>query len=176
MKALVISANGFEDMELFYPIYRLKEEGWDVTLASTNSGTIAGKHAYEARVDAIISKVDPKGYDLLVIPGGKGPEEVRLDGSALRIVKHFFDQNKPVAAICHGAQVLVSAEAVDGRKLTCWKGIRDDVIAAGGRYSDETVIVDGNLVTSRMPDDLPNFMRETLKLAAKLRGKVARAA
>ena len=176
MKALVISANGFEDMELFYPSYRLKEEGWDVTLASTNTGTIAGKHGYEAKVDTLISKVNPKDYDLLVIPGGKAPEEVRLDGGALRVVKHFFDENKPVAAICHGPQVLVSAEVVEERRLTCWKGIRDDVIAAGGKYSDDAVIVDGNLVTSRMPDDLPSFMRETLKLAAKLRGKVARAA
>jgi protease I len=177
MKALVISANGFEDLELYYPIYRLKEEGWDVTLSAPATGTISGKHGYEAKVDVQLSQVNPREYDLLIIPGGKAPEEVRLDGSALGIVRHFFDQNKPVAAICHGPQVLVSAGVIKGRNVTCWKGVKDDVVAAGAGYSDASVVVDWNLITSRMPDDLPEFMREVLNLIAGTLGvKVERAA
>lgn len=173
MKALVIAADGFEDMELFYPIYRLKEQGWDVTLAAPNVETITGKHGYSVTPDLPTSEVNPDGYEILVIPGGKGPEEVRLDGDALEIVRHFFELKKTVASICHGAQVLVSAGVLKDRKATCWKGVKDDIIAAGAAYSDSEVVVDGNLVTSRMPDDLPAFMRETIIAAARSAAKMA---
>lgn len=173
MKALVIAADGFEDMELYYPLYRLKEEGWDVTLAGPDKGIITGKHGYSVITDTTFSKPYPKDYDLLVIPGGKGPETVRIDLDALNIVKYFFANDKPVASICHGAQVLVSANVLKGRKATCWKGIRDDIIAAGAKYSDSEVVVDGNLVSSRMPDDLPAFMREVFRITAATRVKKA---
>ena len=166
MRALIISADGFEDLELMYPLYRLREDGWDVTVAGPLMGPITGKHGYQVFTDTQFSKVDTAGYGVLVIPGGRAPEEVRLDPEAIRIIRNFFDQKKPVGAICHGAQALISAGVVEGKKLTCWKGIRDDVIAAGGKYHDVEAIVDGNLVTSRMPDDLPAFMRELSILAA----------
>jgi len=166
MRALIISADGFEDMELYYPVYRLKEDGWDVTLAAPKEGVITGKHGYGATVDLPLAKVKPEDYDLLIIPGGKAPEEVRLNKDAITIIEWFFDEQKPVAAICHGPQALISAGVLKGRKLTCWKGIKDDVIAAGALYEDKEVVVDRNLVTSRMPGDLPAFMRETLDLAA----------
>ena len=169
MKALIMSADGFEDSELLYPLYRLKEEGYDVVLAAPEKRTITGKHSYTVSADMPISKVNPKDYDLLVLPGGKGPEEVRLEANALKIVKHFFDMNKPVASICHGPQVLISAGVLEDRKATCWKGIKDDIIAAGARYDDKEVVVDGNLVTSRMPSDLPAFMRETIRIAGEKR-------
>jgi len=173
MKALVIAADGFEDMELFYPVYRLREQGWDVTLAAPGTKTITGKHGYAIKPDLPISEVNPDGYSVLIIPGGKGPEEVRLDPDALDVVRHFFELKKPVAAICHGPQVLVSAGVLKGRKATCWRGVKDDGVAAGARYSDAEVVVDGNLVTSRMPDDLPAFMRETIVLAAMAIKKMA---
>ncbi len=173
MKALVISADGFEDMELFYPVYRLREHAWQVTVAAPRAVTITGKHGYSIMPDLPTSEVNPDGYALLVIPGGKGPEEVRLDKDALKIVRRFFELKKPVAAICHGPQVLISAGVMKGRKATCWRGVRDDMVAAGADYSDEEVVVDGNLVTSRMPDDLPAFMRETMDLAAKSAAKMA---
>jgi len=166
MKALLISADGFEDMELFYPSYRLKEEGWKVTLAAPKMGVITGKHAYGADVDMALEDVNPEGYDLLIVPGGKAPEEVRLNQDALDIIRWFMDARRPVAAICHGAQALISAGVVKGRDMTCWKGVRDDLIAAGANYHDDEVVVDGNLVTSRMPGDLPAFMRETFKVVA----------
>ena len=105
---------------------------------------------------------------MLVIPGGRSPERVRIHQEAVRIVREFLESKKPVAAICHGPQLLISAGAVKGRRMTCWIGIRDDVIAAGGIYEDTEVVVDegedaGKIITSRKPDDLPAFCREILK-------------
>ena len=162
-KILIISADGFEDLELFYPYYRLKEEGCTVEIAS-NAEKITGKHGYSIRVDKKFSEIKPEEYDGLVIPGGKGPEKVRLDKDALEIVKHFFKENKPVASICHGVQVLISAQVIKGKRATCWYGVKDDLIAAGGEFLDQEVVVDGNLVSSRHPGDLPAFMREFIKL------------
>jgi len=166
MKALILAGDGFEDMELFYPMYRLLEQGYEVTVAAPEAKTLTGKHGYTIKPDITIAKVKAEGYGLLVIPGGKGPESVRLEPNAAEIVKHFMNNDKPVAAICHGPQVLVSAGVLEGRRATCWKGVRDDLAAAGAEYHDAECVVDGNLVTSRMPDDLPAFMRETFRLAA----------
>lgn len=167
MKALIISADNFEDLELFYPLNRLKEEGVDVKIASMEKGSINGKHGYSANVDLTFNDVNPEGYDLLVISGGKAPEKVRLNEKALEITKHFFDRNKPVAAICHGSQVLISAGVAKGRKATCYIGVRDDLKVAGASYEDKEVVVDGNLITSRNPNDLYAFGKEIVKLIKK---------
>ncbi|MCQ1534941.1 type 1 glutamine amidotransferase [Methanosarcina sp. KYL-1] len=164
MKAIIFGADGFEDLELFYPHQRLKEKGITVHVASMQKGPIRGKHGYEIAADLAFRDADPADYDILVIAGGKGPEKVRLDKAALEIVKHFFRENKPVAAICHGPQVLISAGVIKARKATCWIGIRDDLIAAGALYEDSEVVVDGNLVTSRQPFDLYAFGREMVRL------------
>jgi intracellular protease, PfpI family len=164
MKALVFGADGFEDLELFYPYHRLKEEGITTHVASIKKGSIKGKQGYEIDVDIAFKDVNPADYQILVISGGKGPEKMRLDESALEIARHFFKENKPVAAICHGPQVLISAGIIKGRKATCWPGIRDDIIAAGALYEDKEVVIDGNFVSSRSPDDLHAFGREMIKL------------
>ncbi|AAM05914.1 TPA: type 1 glutamine amidotransferase [Methanosarcina acetivorans] len=164
MKALVFGADGFEDLELFYPYHRLKEEGITTHVASMKKGPITGKHGYEITADIAFKDVNSADYDIIVISGGKGPEKMRLDKDALEIVKNFFKKNKPVASICHGPQVLVSADVIKGRKATCWIGIRDDIIAAGAQYEDSEVVVDGNLVSSRNPGDLHAFGREMIKL------------
>ncbi len=168
MKALIISADNFEDSELLYPYYRIKEEGWTVDVAAARMGQITGKHGYSVTVDKTFEEVDPAQYDLLVIPGGKAPEEVRLSKDALRIVKSFFADDKYVASICHGPQVLISAGEIAGKSVTCWQGIKDDIIAAGGRYHDTEVVLDGNLISSRKPDDLPAFMREVVSVMREL--------
>ncbi len=165
MRALILAADGFEDSELLVPMYRLEEEGFRVEVATPLGQKVAGKHGYEVAGTTDLSRVRPDDYDLVVIPGGRAPETVRLDEGAVACVRAMFDRGKIVAAICHGAQVLVSAGAVRGRKLTCWQGIRDDVKAAGANFRDEEVVVDGNLVTSRMPQDLAAFCRELVKLA-----------
>ena len=176
MKVLILGADGFEDLELMYPLYRVREEGHELTLAGREKGMITGKHGYEAMVDTPFSKVDPAAYDLLIIPGGRAPESVRLDMDAIKIVRHFFEKDKLVGAICHGIQVLISAGVLKGREVTCWRGVKDDAIAAGAKYHDREAVVDGNLVTSRMPDDLPAFIREIHKVAHARAAKVGKAA
>jgi protease I len=163
MKAIIISADNFEDTELFYPLHRLKEEGVAVEVASGKEGAITGKHGYSIQVDLTLNRVKPEEFDLLVLPGGRAPERVRLEEKALEIARYFFDKNKPVGAICHGVQVLISAGVIRGRKATCFIGIRDDLKSAGAQYEDKEVVVDGNLVTSRNPDDLYAFGRELVR-------------
>jgi protease I len=146
----------------------LKEEGITTHVASMKKGTITGKHGIPMEVDVAFKDINPADYDILVISGGRGPEKMRLDKDALEITKHFFNEKKPVAAICHGPQVLVSAGVIKGRKATCWIGIRDDIIAAGAYYEDKEVVVDGNLVSSRSPDDLYAFGREMIAICNHL--------
>src|SRR5665647_2171108 len=163
MKALIISADNFEDSELLVPYYRLKEAGVEVVVASMNHGAITGKHGYEVPVDMTLDDVNPDDYAILVLPGGAAPAEVRKNPKALEITRAFFVQSKPVATICHGPQILISAGLMQGRRATCYKSVADELKEAGALYEDREVVVDANLVTSREPADLPAFMRETMK-------------
>jgi protease I len=167
MKALMISADNFEDLELFFPYYRLKEEGISVDIASMKKGKIKGKHGYEIAVDKTFEEVDPEDYDILILPGGKAPEAIRKDGTAVGIAKFFIAGKRPVAAICHGPQTLITAGVMKGRRATSYKSVAPEMKEAGALYEDEEVVVDGNLVTSRQPSDLPAFMRETMKMLKK---------
>jgi archaeal arginyl aminopeptidase len=169
MKALIISADNFEDSELLVPFYRLKEAGIEVSVASLNHGTITGKHGYEVAVDTTLDEVAPDDYALLVLPGGKAPAALRKEPKALEIARSFFASSKPVAAICHGPQILISAGLLRGRYATCYKSVADELKVAGALYEDREVVVDANLVTSRQPSDLPAFMRETMKLAMEVK-------
>lgn len=164
MKILIISADGFEDLELFVPYYRFKEADIEVVIASMKKGKIKGKHGYELNVDKILDDINPHDYDVLFLPGGKAPEAVRKNSAALEIAKHFFKENKPVLAICHGPQILVSAGLLKGRHATAYKTVAPEVKEAGGIYEDREVVKDGNLVTSRQPEDLPVFVREAMKM------------
>jgi protease I len=167
MKALIISADNFEDTELLVPYYRLKEEGMAVDVASMKKGKIKGKHGYEVEATMSLGEVDPEGYDILVLPGGKAPEAVRKEKEAIRIAKYFFEKNKPVSAICHGPQTLITAGLLRGRHATCYKSVAPEMKEAGALYEDKEVVIDGNLVTSRQPSDLPAFMRETIRKLKK---------
>jgi len=167
MKALIISADNFEDSELLVPYYRLKEEGIDVHIASVKKGWIKGKHGYEVEATMSLKQVKGEDYDILILPGGKAPEAIRKEKEAINIAKHFFENNKPISAICHGPQTLISAGLLRNRRATCYKSVVQELKDAGARYEDTEVVVDGNLVTSRQPSDLPVFMRETMKLIKK---------
>lgn len=160
MRALILVADNVEDLEFFYPYYRLLEEGFDVDVATPDGQKIVGKHGYDFKPNASFAQVNASDYDLLVLPGGKAPETVRLQPEAVEIAKTMLESDKTVAAICHGVQTLISADVLHGRKATCWKGIRDDLKAAGAEYFDREVVVDGNLISSRSPEDLPAFCRE----------------
>ncbi len=162
MQGIILAEDGFEDLELFYPYHRLREEGIEMKIASSQS-EITGKRGYQIRTDLRYEDVNPEDFDILVIPGGKSPERVRLNSHALKIVKHFFANNKPVAIICHGVQVLISAGVVKGRKIACWYGVKDDLIAAGGEFVDG-VAVDGKLVSARHPGDLADWMKEFVRI------------
>ena len=163
MKALIMSADNFEDSELLVPYYRLKEAGIEVTVASLGRGAIKGKHGYEVAVDKTLDDVNADDYAILVLPGGAAPAVVRKEAKALEIARTFFALEKPVAAICHGPQILISAGLLQGRRATCYKSVADELKGAGALYEDREVVVDGKLVTSRQPADLPAFMRETMK-------------
>jgi protease I len=171
MKALMISADNFEDLELFVPYYRFKEEGITVDVVSMKKGKIKGKHGYEMEVNRTLDEVDPDEYDILVLPGGKAPETVRKQPRAVEIARAFFEKNKPVSAICHGPQTLIAAGLLKGRRATCYRTVAPELMEAGALYEDRDVVVDGNLVTSRQPSDIPAFLRETLK---KLNARAAR--
>ena len=168
MKALIISADNFEDSELLMPYYRLKEEGIEVDVASMKPGSIKGKHGYEVKVTKTLNEVNAGDYDILILPGGKAPEAVRKEKKALDLARYFLEKNRPVAAICHGGQTLISAGLVKGRRVTCYKSVAPEMKEAGARYEDAEVVVDNNLISSRQPADLPAFMREIMK---KLKGR-----
>ena len=172
-KAVFLTADKFEDMEVFFPLFRLMEMGWQVDVAAPDKKQISGEHGYELEPTITIDKVNPDNYDLLLIPGGfpdGAPATVRKIKKAQEITKSFFERNKLVASICHGPWTLASADVIKGRRLTSYwhDGVPEDVRAAGGKWEDEEVVVDGNLITSRWPMDLPAFMREITKKIEKL--------
>ncbi|BCO09904.1 glutamine amidotransferase [Desulfolithobacter dissulfuricans] len=167
MKVLIISGDMFEDTELLVPWYRLLEENIDVDIASIRAGTITGKHGYKVTAKKSLDEIDPSSYDLLILPGGKAPAKLRENERLLALVRHFFSENKTVAAICHGPQILVSAGVLAGRRVTCYRGMAEELKSGGADYKDQAVVVDGNLITSRVPGDLPVFMREIMKKCRK---------
>jgi protease I len=163
LKILIISADGFEDSELLAPQRRMKEEGIDVDIASLVRGPIKGKHGFEVEAHLGIDEVRQQDYDALILPGGKAPATLRKSRAVLEVVRAFFDAGKPISAICHGPQVLISAGVLTGRSATCYATVAKELRAAGAHYQNSDVVVDGNIVTSRQPADLPAFLRETVK-------------
>jgi protease I len=178
-RAIVLTADKFEDFELFVPYFRMMEEGIAVDVAAPAKETITGENGYFfENVDLTIDEVDPEMYDLLFIPGGHphgAPTTVRNSKKAQEIARDFFKTDKLVAAICHGPYLLVSADLVAGRHLTSFwgDGVPDEITAAGGIYEDKDVVVDGNLITSRWPMDLPAFMQEVLRAVRKQSAPIA---
>ena len=172
-RVIILTADKFEDFELFVPYFRFMEEGIAVDVAAPAKEKITGENGYIfENVDLTIDEVDPTKYDLLFVPGGHpngAPTTVRKNGKAQEIARAFFTAGKPVAAICHGPYLLVSAGVVAGRRLTSFwgDGVPAEIKAAGGIYLDKDVVVDGNLVTSRWPMDLPAFMQEVMRVVKK---------
>jgi protease I len=168
-RAIILTADRFEDLELYVPMFRLLEAGWQVDIAAPTMDEISGEHGYGAHPDLTIADADPGAYDLLFIPGGfpdGAPATVRAITNALEITREFMKAGKPVTSICHGPWTLVSADVVRGRRLTSYwhDGVPEEITSAGGRWEDSAVVVDDNLVTSRWPMDLPAFTREMMAL------------
>ncbi len=169
-RAVVLTADRYEDFELYIPVFRLVEAGWHVDIAAPTTERIVGEVGYTIVPDMLIDAVDPSTYDLLLIPGGfptGAPTTVRNTPHARKVTTSFMSANKPVAAICHGPYVLVSADVIRGRSLTSYwyDGVPEEIKAAGGNWIDDEVVVDGNLVTARWPMDIPAFTREMMRVA-----------
>jgi protease I len=167
-KVLILATDGFEQSELFKPRESLIDAGATVTLASIGTDPIQGMQHQEKgstiTPDLTLGAVDVGDYDALLIPGGVGnPDTMRMEEQALQIVRAFFAADKPVAAICHGPWLLAEADVIDGRTVTSWPSIRTDLRNAGAEVVDKEVQVDGRLITSRKPDDIPAFTEALIK-------------
>jgi protease I len=158
-RVLIFAAPDFEDMELLYPLYRLREEGAEVVVAGIGEDPYRGKKGYyPLQVDTHVDRIEASGFDALVIPGGYAPDKLRRVEKVLEVVRQMNDEGKTIGVICHAGWVPISAGILKGKRMTCVSAIKDDVINAGADYVDEPVVVDGNLITSRVPDDLPKFL------------------
>ena len=161
--AILVEAE-YQDLEVHYPRLRLKEEGAEVIVVGTGSARrYVGKYGYPVDVNRDAKDVDPTTLDGLIIPGGWAPDRMRQSLDMLELVMAMARSGKVIGCICHGGWVLSSANVVQGRRLTSYIAIRDDLVHAGADWVDEEVVVDGNLITSRKPDDLPAFMRAIIK-------------
>ena len=178
LRVAILATNGFEQSELLEPRRALHEAGADTQVISLQAGQIRGWNhkdwGQDVAVDATLDAVDVKDFDGLLLPGGvMNPDTLRTQPTAVAFVKGFFDAGKPVAAICHGPWTIIEAGAVKGRKLTSWPSLRTDITNGGGHWTDAEVVVDGNLVTSRKPDDLPAFNRELVAVFSKVHSRQA---
>lgn len=169
MDALVLTADGFEDSEFSYPYYRLQEAGWDVDVMTPGGESVEGKHGYVFEADRRFESADPSAladeYDLLVLPGGGGPETLRTEAPvAADIVAAFDDRDAPIASICHGVQLMISADILEGREVTGYWPLEVDVENAGATYVDDAAVVDDNIVSARYPGDLPAWLSAVLEV------------
>ncbi|WP_294819325.1 type 1 glutamine amidotransferase domain-containing protein [uncultured Flavobacterium sp.] len=167
-KVAILATNGFEESELKSPKEHLEQQGWTAEIVSLKSGTIKawadGNWGSDYKVDKTLDEVKSGDYHALVLPGGViNPDQLRRSEDAIAFVKSFFEEKKPVAAICHGPQILIDAEVVDGRELTSFFSVKKDLMNAGANWKDEEVVVDNGLVTSRTPDDLPAFNKKMVE-------------
>ncbi|HSX57113.1 MAG TPA: type 1 glutamine amidotransferase domain-containing protein [Sphingomonas sp.] len=171
-RVLMIATDGFEESELMKPRQALLDAGARVVLASLKMDPIRGETAGEKGAaippDALVADMDSGDFDALVLPGGVGnPDRLRLDRRTVELVQEFFDDGKVVAAICHAPWLLVEADIVDGRRVTGWPSVRTDLANAGATVVDAEVVIDGNLITSRKPDDIPMFVDAIKSLLAE---------
>ena len=164
----VVTDSLYEDLEVWYPTIRLREAGAQVKVLSTHpAGTvIKSEHGYDVKVDDSIADASADDFDAVILPGGMAPDELRRHDVVLRFLTDAYNQNKVIASICHGPQLLISAGLIRGRKMTCVDSIKADLINAGVNYVDEEVVRDGNLISSRTPEDLPAFGREIVSVMA----------
>ena len=166
-KVAILAENMYQEMELWVPYYRLKEEGAEVKVVGTGAKSYTSKMGYPVNADVSAEEVTVADFDAVIIPGGYAPDMMRRSPAMVRLVKDAFMKGKVVAAICHAAWMLCSAGVLKGKTATCYHSIRDDLVNAGARYVDQEVVVDGNLITSREPKDLPAFCREILHALEK---------
>ena len=169
IRVAILATDGFEQVELLEPRKALDEAGAQTKVVSPKEGKIKGwnmkEWGNEVPVDSTLKSTNPEEFDALLLPGGvMNPDHLRMNPEAVSFVRHFVDQGKPIAAICHGPWTLIEAGGTNGKTMTSWPSIKTDLKNAGANWEDKEVIRDGRLVTSRKPDDLPAFNRETIRL------------
>lgn len=168
-KVVVLVERTYEDLELWYPVLRFREEGAEVLVVGPEAGKVyESKHGYPVKSDRAVESLRGDSVDAVIIPGGYSPDLMRCSPPMKKFVGDALAAGKVVAAICHGPWMLAShPQRIKGRKMTCYHAIIDDVVNAGGVYVDAEVVVDGNIITSRVPTDLPAFCREIINALAK---------
>jgi len=181
LKVAILVTDGFEQVELTEPRKALDDAGADTRVVSPKSGQVRGWKFTDwgdrLPVDVALDSAKPQDFDALLLPGGvMNPDTLRMQPKAVEFVKAFFDAGKPVAAICHGPWTIVEADCVRGRRIASWPSLKTDLKNAGGQWIDKEVVVDGNLVSSRKPDDIPAFNREIIKLFGSAHGESRQAA
>jgi protease I len=159
----ILAEDGYQELELHYPRLRLIEAGARVSVLGAGKSEYHSEKGYAVRVDAAASDVTDEHFDAVVIPGGMAPDKMRRHSAMVELVRALHEAGKPVAWICHAGWVPVSADIVRGRRVTSFPSIRDDMVNAGAEWVDEEVVVDGHLISSRVPDDLPAFCRAILE-------------
>lgn len=169
MRVAILTADMFEQVEMTEPRKALQQAGAETVLVSPNADKVQGANHYDKAdtfpVDLQLDKANPDEFDALMLPGGvANPDQLRMNNKAVEFARAFFDAGKPVAAICHGPWLLVEADVVRGRRVTSWPSLKTDITNAGGRHVDEVNVTDGNLTTSRKPDDIPKFNEAMLHL------------
>jgi deglycase len=181
IRVAILATDGFEQVELTEPRKALDEAGARTQVVSPKQGKIRGWNftdwGKEVAVDATLEDCTPQDFDALVLPGGViNPDKLRMEAKAVAFVRAFFDENKPVAAICHGPWTIIEAGCARGRRIASWPSIKTDLKNAGADWVDQEAVVDGNLVSSRKPDDLPAFNREMIKCFSSGRQQARRSA
>lgn len=172
-KILLLIEREFEDMEAMYPFYRIQEAGFEVEVVGPSKGLYYGKYGYPLMATSTPAECRIDEFAGVIIPGGHAPDYMRRYPEMVALVKDAMVRGLTVGAICHGAQMLIEADVLRGKRATCYIAIKTDLINAGARYEDSKVVVDGNLVTSRFPADLPAFMTTLVAMLQELRAAVA---
>lgn len=162
-KVGILVEDNYQELEFWYPYLRLKEEGCQVTIIGIEKKTYLSKRGYEVDAEVTAETVKNQIFDALIIPGGYAPDLMRVSKPILELVKKNDTEGKIIAAICHAIWVPISAKIISGKKATCYYTVKDDLINAGGSYLDQSVVVDKNLITSRQPEDLPDFCRKIIE-------------
>lgn len=165
----ILAENLYQELELWYPLLRFLEENAKVVVVGTRKDRYESKYGYPVNADTSADEVSAKDFDAVVIPGGYAPDHMRRNEATVKFVREAFQQDKIVAAICHAGWMLASADIIRGKKVTSFSSIKDDMVNAGGRWEDSEVVKDGNLITSRKPDDLPAFCRTIIEALAEVR-------
>ena len=173
---LILTANDTQDLEFFYPYYRFIEEGCRVDVVTPKGGEFKGKNGFGLKKTKAICDVSAEQYDLLYIPGGKAPAELKDNKDAIALTQAFAKAGKPISAICHGPQVLAAADLIKGKRIAAWPEVEAEIKEAGGYFVNEITVVDGQFITARWPGDLPSHLAHTLEALQKTQKSAPRLA